>query len=309
MARDRASIRIDLWADDDFRKLSLAAQHLYMLLLSHPTLSYAGVADWRVGRVAAVTAGHSVDGVQAAARELEIGRFILTDSETEEVLVRTFVKHDGLMKQPKLIVSMTNAYAAIASVKLRQVFAFEIQKLHANDKDLKWGVSQVQTILSAEAADIGTFTLGLTLDSTLSFTPETTPNDGQAQGLPTSTATTTSTKEISTRGTRVPDSFAITDEMREWAKTNVPLVNVDAKLPEFMDYWRGVAGAKGVKRDWIAAWRNGMRKQQEFAERDLAKTPAQPRSRTVDQLVADRARFAAEDEARWRAENGEAGHG
>ena len=59
MARDRASIRIDLWADEDWRKLSLGAQHLYMLILSHSTLNYAGVADWRAGRLSALTyAGH-----------------------------------------------------------------------------------------------------------------------------------------------------------------------------------------------------------------------------------------------------------
>lgn len=70
------------------------------------------------------------------------------------------------------------------------------------------------------------------------------------------------------RGARIPSDFAITDAMREWARETTPLVNIDAKLPEFIDYWSGVPGAKGVKLDWVAAWRNGMRKQQEFAERD-----------------------------------------
>jgi hypothetical protein len=75
------------------------------------------------------------------------------------------------------------------------------------------------------------------------------------------------------RGSRVPEDFTITDAMREWAKTNAPLVNLDQKLPEWVDYWRSVSGAKGVQLDWVATWRNGMRKQQQWAVRD---TPTKP---------------------------------
>lgn len=79
-----------------------------------------------------------------------------------------------------------------------------------------------------------------------------------------------SSKAPSARGTRVPADFKVDAEMREWAKTETPLVNVDEKLPEFIDYWASVPGQRGVKLDWVATWRNGMRKQQEFAERAIA---------------------------------------
>lgn len=70
------------------------------------------------------------------------------------------------------------------------------------------------------------------------------------------------------RGSRIPRNFTITDEMRAWAAVEAPLVDLDRKLPEFIDYWAGVAGEKGVKLDWVSTWRNGMRKQQQFALRD-----------------------------------------
>lgn len=69
-------------------------------------------------------------------------------------------------------------------------------------------------------------------------------------------------------GSRIHSDFTINDDMRSWAKEHTPNVDVDKKLPEFIDYWAGVAGVKGVKLDWVGTWRNGMRKQQEFAERD-----------------------------------------
>lgn len=83
----------------------------------------------------------------------------------------------------------------------------------------------------------------------------------------------TTSKEVVARkrATRLPSTFTITDDMRAWAKESVPLVDLDAKLPEWIDYWS--SASNGVKTDWVATWRNGMRKQQEFAERDRPKAP------------------------------------
>jgi len=76
------------------------------------------------------------------------------------------------------------------------------------------------------------------------------------------------------RGSRISRDFTITDAMRAWATTNAPLVNLDLKLPEFIDYWAAVPGAKGVKSDWESTWRNSMRKQQEWAANSSATKPA-----------------------------------
>lgn len=190
MAREHAKIRLDIWADGEWRELDVECQHLYLLLLSHPTLSYVGVADWRPGRIAQLAKDLTADRVRAAAARLEALRFILTDDESEEVLIRSFVKHDGLLKQPKMAVSMANAFGATASNPIREVIAFEVQKLRERDSDLAaWRVSQVQTVLDAKASPIETFTHGVTPG----FTPAVTPNPARPQGLPTSTATSTAT--------------------------------------------------------------------------------------------------------------------
>lgn len=51
--------------------------------------------------------------------------------------------------------------------------------------------------------------------------------------------------------------------MRLWAKEHVPGLGLEQATEEFADYWRGVAGAKGVKLDWVATWRNDMRRKHE----------------------------------------------
>ena len=102
---------------------------------------------------------------------------------------------------------------------------------------------------------------------------------------PDPTRPSSSTKKNETaakRGSRIPENFTINAEMRDWAKGEVPLVNLDGRLSEWIDYWASVPGEKGVKLDWVATWRNGMRKQQGFAERDA------PQARAPRRVVSGR---------------------
>jgi hypothetical protein len=62
------------------------------------------------------------------------------------------------------------------------------------------------------------------------------------------------------RGTRCPPDFAIDDDDRKFAASlGIPPDIVEAETPQFIDYWSSVSGAKGVKLDWKATWRNRMR--------------------------------------------------
>lgn len=113
-------------------------------------------------------------------------------------------------------------------------------------------------------------------------------------------------KRGSDRGTRIPDDFAATAEMIVWAKENTPLVG-SKETAAFVDYWRGRAGASGRKTDWVATWRNWMRRAQTEAEakrpgsRDLVEVNGHRLKPETAQRLADRARFAAMDEANARA--------
>lgn len=137
MARDHASIRIDIWNDDDFRALTIHAQFLYLQLLSSATLSYAGVADWRPVRIAALSSDADKGNVQQAANELAGRSFIVVDDDTEEVLIRSFLKHDGLLHKPNVTKAMVTAFSKIASPTLRGVVVWELSKLHDRHPDWK----------------------------------------------------------------------------------------------------------------------------------------------------------------------------
>ena len=104
---------------------------------------------------------------------------------------------------------------------------------------------------------------------------------------------TTEVVNTNARGSRVPADFVISSRMREWAALNVFGLDIDAKLPEFIDYWKSVAGANGVKRDWEAAWHNGMRKQVLWAARD---TPKPSKAQALMDVLAMGARMQAADD-------------
>jgi len=275
MARDRATINTAIWTSDDYRDLDVAEQHMYKLLMTHPDMNYVGVVDWRPGRIAAMTAGATAASVRAAAESLQAKRYVFIDDGTEEILVRSFLRHDGLLKQPKLSISMVNAYGAVASRNIRKVITHELQRLIREFPD--WAAfkqEKVLSIIKGEGADMDTFTQPKNQDLTQGFTPAFTPgltlNATQGQGLRTATATTTSTSnEVEgvnspnvTRdentggkaGTTIPKNFTATPEMIRWAQDNAPNVDWAASTKRFKAHYRSVAGKQQFRTDWHAAW-------------------------------------------------------
>lgn len=129
MARTYAQIQVAIWQDDDFRALPPEAQHLYFLLLTSPKLNLAGVADWRPNRVATLARYWDEPNVRKAAEILEHANYILVDPRTEEVVVRTFIKHDGILRNPKTAAGMVAAWGNTYSHEIRRCIANEVSRL------------------------------------------------------------------------------------------------------------------------------------------------------------------------------------
>ncbi len=69
------------------------------------------------------------------------------------------------------------------------------------------------------------------------------------------------------RGSRLPDDWVLPADWMAFALTE-GLSENDARNQayKFKDYWLGVAGARGVKRDWMATWRNWIRNSKEWKQ-------------------------------------------
>lgn len=190
MPRDRANIQTAIWSSPDWRALGPIEQWLYSLLLTHPGLSYAGVCDWQPKRLAMMSTGVTPNMVETAGQALQASRFIYVDEQTDEVLVRSFLRHDGLLKNPKVCVSMANDFGAVASQGIQKVLVRELQKLATEYPD--WAAfrsERVTSLLKLEGADMGSL-LGEGF-------PQGFPQglgEGLPQAFPLPTATATATR-------------------------------------------------------------------------------------------------------------------
>lgn len=66
------------------------------------------------------------------------------------------------------------------------------------------------------------------------------------------------------RSTAIKSDFSISSEMREWAKTEGIQFDIDREHKSFVDYWLSNGKAK---KDWVATWRNWMRRAQQTPNR------------------------------------------
>ncbi len=298
MARDRATILTGIWGNPDIRALPPMQQWLYMQMWTHPDLNYCGVLDWRPGRLAQLSAGSTADSIRAIVPLLVEGRFAVLDEESEEILLRPYLRHDGLLKQPKLAVSMANAYASTGSTMLRGVIVHELSKLRREFPDLAaWKSQHVLSILDHPALDPATLgmpqPLDLPIDESNALPLPLPLEAGSPVPLRTTTATTTATSvpselsgERASRATTIPKPFVVTTAMRDWAADRVPLVNVDRSTEMFVNYWRAKAGKDATKRDWPATWRNWLLKDQERAEATPGAKPTKSqRARNVVEMA------------------------
>lgn len=152
MARKFAQIQPKIWSDDDFLDLNMPEQWVYLHIATHPDLSYAGAMDWRPKRIAPKAHGLTLGEVTDAAEVLRAKRYLIIDDDTEEVLVRSFIRNDGLLKQRNMGGAVDKAYDSIGSRKLMGVVVHELRRLHAENPEWKsWEL--LQSVLTQRAVD------------------------------------------------------------------------------------------------------------------------------------------------------------
>jgi len=127
--RKYASIATAIWRDRDFLALSPSPQRAYMLLISQEEISAAGTLPLTLRRWSRLTAGGTVEQVRADLVALERARYVVTDEDTEELLVRSFVRWDGGYNNPKRQPVIIRAALAITSPAIRWAIRCELDRL------------------------------------------------------------------------------------------------------------------------------------------------------------------------------------
>lgn len=313
MPRDHTRINLDIWGDDDWLDLSAGAQHLYFVLCTWPS-SLCGGGDWQPRKVAARAKGWTVPDVLDAAEELVAGEFTLIDLDTEEYLLRSWIKHDGLYRVQNMAVSVANARAALASRTLRGVVVHEVSKLRASEPTLEsWKKDAVVKMLDQKAIDPSTVEWSSPWDSSSASSwasgkaspkdsPQTSSSDS-SRATPTNAPTPNSCsakEEESTRkrATRLSKDYMPSKLVIDAMKAECPNVDFEAEHRKFIDYYLGTG--KPMK-DWDATWRNWIRRAGERTNSSTAPSGNVHKLRGLAELAAEQ-RIAEQNQDPTRKE-------
>jgi hypothetical protein len=139
MAREYARLLVRIWDDPDWLNLTSNQQITYLALLSSRDLSWCGVAPLLPKRLAGSSTDLTEGKVRKALDELANGpgRLLVADEGTAEVAVRSFVRHDGILKQPNVTKAMVRAIPKVRSKIIQQAITVELGRKFGEDPDLK----------------------------------------------------------------------------------------------------------------------------------------------------------------------------
>ncbi|WP_433568110.1 hypothetical protein ACQP1O_42920 (plasmid) [Nocardia sp. CA-151230] len=175
--RDHGRILCKIWQDKDFRGLPRSAQALYMQLLSQPTVNNAGVLPLQVTKWVKGCAELTVDAVWRDLGTLSQRGFIVVDNdETEEVLIRSFIRHDGGIKHKYILKNALKCAESAESPVIRKALAIELYRLKLPE------ASRVADILAASESDSDSVEEGSEWGLNAEVNPSKWHSDGFANG-------------------------------------------------------------------------------------------------------------------------------
>ncbi|WP_367138955.1 MULTISPECIES: hypothetical protein [Streptomyces] len=133
MARGHGRILSSIWEDTDFLDLTPQQQRLYLFLISQPNLNHAGLLPLTLRRWARKAAGLTAADLEKDLHLLADAQFIVLDDDSEELLIRSFVRNDGVWKQPKVMGAMVAGAMEIESHQLRRALLAEMDRIPVDD--------------------------------------------------------------------------------------------------------------------------------------------------------------------------------
>lgn len=121
-----------IWSDPEFIALDARPQQVYALLISYSTRNLAGVLPLTLKRWAGSTHDATVDNIAEALKALVANRFVVVDWDSEEVLIRTYIRNDEVYKQPNLMKAARRCAGQTGSAALRWALYDELTRLPAH---------------------------------------------------------------------------------------------------------------------------------------------------------------------------------
>jgi hypothetical protein len=132
----RANIGTGIWSERSMRALTWRQRDAYLLVYTQPDVNRCGVLPYRLRYLAGLATDTTQEDLSVTYRELAASRHVVLDVVDEQLLIRTYVKHDGLLSQPLVVASMIRDFHKITSPLIRVAFLAEMRRLW-DDPDLE----------------------------------------------------------------------------------------------------------------------------------------------------------------------------
>lgn len=274
MARSHARLYTSIWADPDFVALSASAQRMFLFLVSQPDLEHSGVIALRPKRWTHSAAGLVIADVIRDLDMLGAARFVVIDEDTEELLIRSLMRWDGVWKQPNVAKSAATNIRTLTSAAIRAALRDELLRLDltgVNKDTCNLHATLIEVLAEGSANQSanpsgnpspnpsGRPSLrGMGSNTGSNHIDSPTPTTSPTSGPPSADAPGGETKPKPTRGTRIPDDFEVTPEMVAWARRECPGVDGKTQTELFIRYWKTKTGKDATKTDWVMTWERWM---------------------------------------------------
>lgn len=190
MARGHGRILTSIWEDADFIALDEKDQRFYLFLISQPNLNHAGLLPLTLRRWSRKAHGMTSADVEKRLQTLDDAQFIVMDDDTEELLIRSFVRNDGVWRMPKVMGAAVSGALEISSRRLQLALLAEMDRVpleDLSDEPTKMRGGEGPSIRDQVAGHIATLRKAFgnpTPDPTRggSVTPSGTPSDTPSEG-------------------------------------------------------------------------------------------------------------------------------
>ena len=143
MGRDKfLRYRHDTAHDDTLTAMSMGANFLYIKLAANDDLTSAGVSPLVPARFMRLASDMSRESFWSMLTELEDQRLVVVDRDTDEVMIRTYVRHSKVMHQPNRVKNLArHGWASVFSDKIRAALIIELARVLVDESDIKtWHV-------------------------------------------------------------------------------------------------------------------------------------------------------------------------
>lgn len=135
MANAGGMLKESIWRDKEFRALPRTAQATYAQLISQKELDRAGIQPLQVAKWAKGCNDFTDADLWADLKVLEVHRFVFVDEDTDELFVRSYMRHCDIVRYPNILKNALRCAGMVASERLRHELAKELRRLRKADAE------------------------------------------------------------------------------------------------------------------------------------------------------------------------------